>query len=206
MPPAAHPPAGGVQARPGASAQPARILPQPAHALCLAQKARPARGVDPARLLGLHRPLRVLHHGAGGPRRWTAAAAGPTGEDRLGCDRWLGGCGGCVRRHAYPSSWFVDRSARNWRDKRELFCGLRHMVLTTPSEWLRSEVRRSFLGGYPVYALPNGVDLTVFQPCSDEQFMRDVVRFYGLDGSGGAPPGAQRRGRVGRAQGAGRPD
>ena len=106
-------------------------------------------------------------------------------EDRLGCDRWLGGCGRCVRRHAYPSSWFLDQSARNWRDKRELFCGLRHMVLTTPSEWLREEVKRSFLSGYPVYALPNGVDLTVFQPCSDEQFMRDVVRFYGLERSGG---------------------
>lgn len=120
------------------------------------------------------------------PRRWTAAAAGPGRKDRLGCDRWLGGCGRCVRRHAYPSSWFLDQSARNWRDKRELFCGLRHMVLTTPSEWLREEVKRSFLSGYPVYALPNGVDLTVFQPCSDEQFMRDVARFYGLDGSGAA--------------------
>lgn len=106
-------------------------------------------------------------------------------EDRLGCDRWLGGCGGCVRRHAYPASWFLDQSARNWRDKRELFCGLKHMVLATPSEWLRGEVKRSFLGGYPVYALPNGVDLTVFQPCLDEQFMRDVVRFYGLERSGG---------------------
>lgn len=60
------------------------------------------------------------------------------------------------------------------------------MVLTTPSEWLREEVKRSFLSGYPVYALPNGVDLTVFQPCSDEQFMRDVVRFYGLERSGAA--------------------
>ena len=59
------------------------------------------------------------------------------------------------------------------------------MVLTTPSEWLREEVKRSFLSGYPVYALPNGVDLTVFQPCLDEQFMRDVVRFYGLERSGG---------------------
>ena len=106
-------------------------------------------------------------------------------SERLGCDRWQGGCGGCVCKRAYPASWFLDQRARNWRDKRELFRGLRHMVLATPSEWLRQEVKRSFLGSYPVYVLPNGIDLSVFQPCADEQFMRDVVRFYGLDRAGG---------------------
>lgn len=106
-------------------------------------------------------------------------------QDTLGCDRWQGGCGQCVRRRAYPASWLMDQSARNWREKRALFLGLKHMVLVTPSQWLRDELRQSFLSSYPAYVLPNGIDLSVFQPCADEQFMRDVVRFYGLERAGG---------------------
>ena len=79
----------------------------------------------------------------------------------------------------------MDQSARNWREKRRLFCGLKHMVLATPSEWLRDEALHSFLGGYPIYTLPNGIDLGAFQPCMDELFMRDVVKFYGLENTGG---------------------
>lgn len=106
-------------------------------------------------------------------------------RETLGCDRWQGGCGHCPLKHAYPASWLLDQSARNWREKRQLFCGLKHMVLATPSEWLRDEALHSFLGGYPIYTLPNGIDLEAFQPCMDEQFMRDVVKFYGLENTGG---------------------
>ena len=102
-----------------------------------------------------------------------------------GCDRWQYGCGQCVLKHSYPSSLVMDQSARNWKEKRELFTGLRHMVLTTPSEWLRDEVKQSFLKNYPVYALPNGLDLTAFQPCGDEVFMHDVAKHYGLEETGG---------------------
>ncbi len=92
-----------------------------------------------------------------------------------GCERWLGGCGRCPLKHNYPASWLADSSARNWRDKRELFSGIKYMVLTTPSEWLRDEVSRSFLKDYPVYALPNGIDLTIFKPCEDQRYMLDVI-------------------------------
>jgi len=105
--------------------------------------------------------------------------------ETVGCDRWKGGCGQCVLKRSYPASWLMDQSARNWNDKRALFCGLKHMVLTTPSEWLKGEVKQSFLKGYPVYALPNGVDLATFRPCADEAFMHDVVRSYGLERTGG---------------------
>ncbi len=106
-------------------------------------------------------------------------------QPTIGCERWTDGCGQCVLRRAYPASWLADQSARNWRDKRKLFSGLRHMVLVTPSEWLRDEVKRSFLKDYPVYVLPNGLDLENFRPCSDELFMRDVAKYYGLEKAGG---------------------
>lgn len=103
----------------------------------------------------------------------------------VGCERWLNGCGKCVLKRSYPASWFCDQSARNWREKRELFSGLQHMVLCTPSDWLQSEVKRSFLAAYPTYVLPNGIDLTAFRPCPDEAYMDDVVKYYKLDQSGG---------------------
>ncbi len=105
-------------------------------------------------------------------------------QETVGCDRWTAGCGQCVLKHSYPASLLLDQSARNWKDKRDLFCGMKHMVLTTPSEWLMGEVKRSFLKDYPVYVLPNGVDLSTFAPCADGRFMEDVARSYGLDGIG----------------------
>lgn len=102
-------------------------------------------------------------------------------KEHVGCDRWLGGCGNCVLKRSYPSSLLVDQSARNWNDKRRLFTKVPHMVLTTPSEWLRGEVKRSYLAKYPVYALPNGIDLDVFKPCNDEIFMEQVARRYEID-------------------------
>ena len=99
----------------------------------------------------------------------------------VGCERWLGGCGECVLKRSYPASLVMDQSARNWLEKRSLFNGLSHMVLTTPSEWLRDEVKRSFLKDYPVYVLPNGLDLNAFQPCASDDFMHEIVRSYGLE-------------------------
>ena len=124
---------------------------------------------------------------------YTAAQDAPPLEARkrravqhtVGCDRWMGGCGQCVLKHAYPGSWFADQSARNWAEKRALFRGLGHMVLVTPSEWLRDEVRQSFLRDYPVYVLPSGLDTETFRACSDDDYMHDIIRFYGLERTGG---------------------
>lgn len=103
----------------------------------------------------------------------------------VGCDRWKAGCGQCVLKKAYPASWLRDQSARNWKEKRELFQGLRHMVLTTPSEWLRDEVKQSFLKDYPVYVFPNGLDLDAFKPCPSDDYMYQAMRSYGLDQTDG---------------------
>ena len=106
-------------------------------------------------------------------------------QHTIGCDRWQTGCGKCVLRRAYPASWLRDQSARNWRDKRALFTGLKHMVLTMPSEWLMDQAQRSFLQSYPMYLFPNGVDLTVFKPCGSDEYMHHAARSYGLDRAAG---------------------
>ncbi len=106
-------------------------------------------------------------------------------SDQVGCDRWHSGCGQCPQKKEYPSSLLMDQSQRNWHEKCALFSGIRYMVLATPSEWLKNEVERSFLGQYAVYMMPNGLDTALFAPCRDERFMHDTILRYGLETTGG---------------------
>ncbi|MBE5801725.1 MAG: glycosyltransferase [Clostridiales bacterium] len=105
-----------------------------------------------------------------------AAAPAP-----VSCQLWKSGCHHCPLKDTYPISYVMDQSARNYKEKRALFTALPLMVLTTPSQWLRNEVLQSYLGKYRIYALPNGINLNDFSPCSDPRFMQDISMFYGLD-------------------------
>lgn len=80
------------------------------------------------------------------------------------CNKWLTECHACPLKRDYPQSLFMDRSRRNYRDKRRLFTSLNQLTLTTPSEWLAGEVRKSYLGKYPVVPIYNGIDLSSFRP------------------------------------------
>ena len=51
------------------------------------------------------------------------------------------------------------------------------LTVITPSEWLASLARESFLGKYPVKVINNGIDLDVFTPCES-----DLRRKYSLEG------------------------
>ena len=84
--------------------------------------------------------------------------------DYLGCSKWVEGCHRCEQRHEYPGSWFLDRSTRNYRDKKALFNSIETLTIVTPSGWLAGLVGQSFLGGYPVRVVPNGINLHVFKP------------------------------------------
>lgn len=83
-----------------------------------------------------------------------------------GCDKWLTECGKCPIYKSYPNS-YVDTSRLLFAKKQEWFCGVENMTIVTPSEWLAGEVKRSFLGDYPVRVINNGIDLGVFKPCGD---------------------------------------
>ncbi len=88
--------------------------------------------------------------------------------DYEGCPRWESGCHDCPQRGGYPASWVVDASHKNWSDKRAIFTGVPRLTLVTPSRWLASLVRRSFLKDYPLHVIPNGVDRTLFCPRPEE--------------------------------------
>lgn len=77
------------------------------------------------------------------------------------CDNWSTGCGQCVLRKRY--SWFFDKSAQNYSRKRVALEGV-DLTVVTPSHWLASLVKHSFLKNYPVKVINNGIDLAVFGP------------------------------------------
>ena len=85
-----------------------------------------------------------------------------------GCDKWKTGCHDCPQKSEYPKSMLADRSRFNFFKKKEIFKGLKNLTIVTPSNWLAEKVRESFLGGYPVVAIPNGIDLSLFKPTSGD--------------------------------------
>ena len=86
-----------------------------------------------------------------------------------GCDRWQTGCGHCPQRSEFPRSWLIDRSHRNWADKRAAFCSIpkERMTIVTVSNWMRGEMSRSMLADFDYRTIHNGIDLSVFKPSTD---------------------------------------
>ena len=83
------------------------------------------------------------------------------------CDKWRNGCGGCTQHRDYPWS-DVDRTKYMYKKKKKWFTGVEKMTLVTPSDWLASLVKDSFLGIYPVKVINNGIDLSVFKPTESD--------------------------------------
>ena len=83
------------------------------------------------------------------------------------CEKWKTGCHDCLQYRMYPSST-VDKTRTMWRLKKKWFTGLSDMIIVTPSEWLASLVRESFLKSYSTVVINNGIDLTIFQPTESD--------------------------------------
>ena len=97
--------------------------------------------------------------------------------DAVNCQKWQEECKNCPQTHEYPKS-FIDNSLNNFHTKKTLFTSIEQLYIVTPSEWLKQEVKKSFLKEYPCYVIPNGIDLkefnsnyfshenkNIFQPC-----------------------------------------
>ena len=96
----------------------------------------------------------------------------------VGCDRWKTGCGNCPQRKAFPSSWFIDRSEGNYKDKSAAFNSIKDKLTIVPvSRWIREEMSHSFLKDCRYQVIHNGIDLNVFDVQPDD---REVREKYGL--------------------------
>ena len=102
------------------------------------------------------------------PVIWTLHDAWPfTGHcaffDSVHCDRWKSGCYDCPQKTSYPSSFLLDRSKRNYEQKRRCFSSLRNLTLVPVSDWLNGLLGESFLKDIPRVCIHNGVDMDLFQ-------------------------------------------
>ena len=96
--------------------------------------------------------------------------------DAIDCTRWQDGCHHCPQKSEYPKS-LTDRSKRNWLKKKDIFTGVPDLTIVTPSDWLKGLVEKSFLNGYPVKVIHNGIDTNIFKPTESNFRNR-----YGLNG------------------------
>lgn len=81
------------------------------------------------------------------------------------CPKWETGCCRCPQRTEYPASFFLDRSRSNWVNKKYWFTSLGdNLHIVTVSDWLKSQVGKSFFKEQEVRTIHNGVDLKIFYP------------------------------------------
>ncbi len=84
--------------------------------------------------------------------------------DYVGCDKWQKECFDCPQKNRYPKSWLFDNSSYNFKKKKELFTGIKNLIIVVPSNWLAGLVKKSFLREYQIELIRNGIDLNTFRP------------------------------------------
>ena len=88
----------------------------------------------------------------------------------VGCEKWKTECNKCPLTHKYPASWFVDRSLKNFQQKKEAFTSLSNLTLVPVSKWLARKVKDSFLGIHPTKTITNGIDVEIYKPTSSTTY------------------------------------
>jgi putative colanic acid biosynthesis glycosyltransferase len=94
--------------------------------------------------------------------------------DLIDCNKWQTGCFACPQKKEYPKSILFDRSKNNFLDKKKAFCGVKNMILISPSEWLANILKKSFLNTYNIKVINNGIDLSLFNP-KDKMIAREKL-------------------------------
>lgn len=86
-----------------------------------------------------------------------------------GCYRWKTGCYDCPQKKSFPASWLLDRSQKNYIDKKQHFTQLdvNKFVIAPVSEWMANEMKASMLGDCWFKVIHNGIDIDVFSPKQD---------------------------------------
>ena len=91
------------------------------------------------------------------------------------CNGWKNGCGQCSRERLqeFPSlTW--DTSALLWHMKRKAY-RRSNLHIVAPSKWMERLVKESpLLGHFPLYRIPNGVDIDVYRPVDRVQVRKEL--------------------------------
>ncbi len=78
------------------------------------------------------------------------------------CEKWKSGCENCPQLSMYPKSE-RDNSKDNYNRKKRSFIGVQNLSIVTPSNWLKDEVKKSFLSEYPVEVVYNNINTEIFR-------------------------------------------
>lgn len=79
----------------------------------------------------------------------------------VNCNKWKEGCYKCPQLRRYPGS-YIDHTRLLYHLKKKWFTGISNLTLVTPSEWLLSLVKESYLKGYQSVCINNGIDFCTF--------------------------------------------
>jgi glycosyltransferase involved in cell wall biosynthesis len=94
--------------------------------------------------------------------------------DYIGCNKWKTQCFKCPQKNTYPKSILFDNSKFNFQAKKVIFNSLNKLYLVTPSEWLSTLVKSSFLKNHPISVINNGIDLEVFKSSGKLSFINEI--------------------------------
>ncbi|MCG7280439.1 glycosyltransferase [Chryseobacterium taklimakanense] len=94
----------------------------------------------------------------------------------VGCEKWRTQCYACPQKKEYPKSLLIDRSKKNYIQKKEIFNKLKNMHIVTPSQWLANLTKQSFLSNYPISVINNGIDIGKFNIKSNGKEIRNKFK------------------------------
>lgn len=87
----------------------------------------------------------------------------------IGCEKWKSECYKCPLRKDYPRS-LIDDSRRNFQLKKRLFTSNNNLYIVAVSKWLADLAEQSFFKKNDIRVINNGIDTTVFHPCSEKSY------------------------------------
>ncbi|MFP3920003.1 glycosyltransferase, partial [Lysinibacillus telephonicus] len=99
--------------------------------------------------------------------------------DYINCNKWTEKCENCPEKNSYPSSYWLDQSEKNYLRKKELFNSIEDITIVTPSNWLHSKVKQSFLNDNKIVTIYNGIDIDKF---SYKNKNKELINKYNLEG------------------------
>ena len=100
----------------------------------------------------------------------------------LDCPKWKQGCGRCPRRKQETGSYFLDGTARSFRNMKKAFEGFgEDLTILGASQWIAGRaVQSPIFAGFPVSWLYNGIRLDHFTPVQTPGERAYLQEKYGI--------------------------
>lgn len=87
------------------------------------------------------------------------------------CNKWMKGCYECPKLKQDNVSWFFDRTAYLWEEKKRLFENISRLGVIGVSDWITGEAQKSFLRcADEIIRIYNWIDLDLFRQTDTSMF------------------------------------